>query len=150
MDGDRKATPFAADAPDQENSRFSPDARWIAYGSDESGTFEVYVRSFPGPGGKWQVSTAGGSNPRWRRDGQELFYLSADNKIVAVPVHLGATFEAGSPAPLFAVRPNEGSAGGSIYEVSADGQRFLVNSASGEVGSPPFALVTNWPALLKE
>ena len=104
MVGDRKATPFATEAPNQEESRFSPDGRWIAFQSEESGKPEVYVRPFPGPGGQWQVSTAGGGSPRWRRDGKELFYLSADNKIMAVPVRLGPTFQAEAPTALFSVR----------------------------------------------
>jgi Tol biopolymer transport system component len=142
--GDRKATPFATEAPNQSASRFSPDGHWIAFESDESGKPEVYVRPFPGPGGKWQVSTAGGGSPSWRRDGKELFYLSADNKIMAVPVRLDPTFQAGSPAVLFSVRP------GSNYDASGDGQRFLVNNESAEEGSPPLTLLTDWTALLKE
>ena len=80
----------------------------------------------PDPAGQWQVSTAGGGSPRWRRDGKELFFLSADNKIMAVPVRLGPTFQADAPTALFSVRPD------SLYDVSADGQRFLVNNPSGE------------------
>ena len=144
MVGDRKAAPFAIEAPHQEESRFSPDGRWIAFQSEESGKPEVYVRPFPGPGGQWQVSTAGGGSPRWRRDGKELFFLSADNKIMVVPVRLGPTFQAGSPAALFSVRPD------SAYDASADGQRFLVNSPSGEEVSPPMTLLTDWTALLKK
>jgi Tol biopolymer transport system component len=150
MAGERKASPFATEAPIQENSRFSPDAQWIAYKSDESGAFEVYVRSFPGPGGKWQVSTAGGGSPRWRRDGRELFYLSADNKIMAVPVRLSPTFQAGVPVPLFRISGSNEPVGISSYDVTADGQRFLVNSRSGDELSPPLTLLTDWTALLKE
>ena len=142
--GDRKATPFATEAPNQEDGRFSPDGRWIAFQSEESGKPEVYVRPFPGPGGQWQVSTDGGGSPRWRRDGKELFYLSADNKIMAVPVRLGSTFQAEPPTALFSVRPD------TLYDVSADGQRFLVNNPSGEESSPPLTLLTDWTALLKE
>jgi len=149
MAGDRKATPFATDAPIQEDSRFSPDAQWIAYKSNESGTSEVYVRPFPGPGGKWQVSTAGGGSPRWRRDGKELFYLSVDNKIMAVPVRLSPTFQAGPPVALFKLS-GSGEAFGSSYDVTADGQRFLVNNPLSELGSPPFTLVLDWPALLRK
>jgi Tol biopolymer transport system component len=151
MTGERKASAFATEASIQENSCFSPDARWIAYTSDESGRFEIYVRPFPGPGGKWQVSTAGGTHPRWRRDGRELFYLSSDNRIMAVPVQLGATtVEAGSPIPLFPVRLRQVSAEDSIYEVSADGRRFLVNSTSGEEPARTLTLLTDWTALLKK
>ena len=105
MAGERKITSFASEARTQEDSRFSPDGRWITYASDESGTWEIYVRPFPGPGGKWQVSTDGGRAPRGGGvTGRELFYLSADNKIMAVPVRLDPTFQAGSPAALFSVR----------------------------------------------
>jgi serine/threonine protein kinase/Tol biopolymer transport system component len=146
MIGERKATPFASEAFAQENSRFSPDGRWIAFASVELGTPtpEIYVRPFPGPGGRWQVSTAGGVFPQWRRDGKELFYISIDNKIMAVPVRLDSTFQAGSPAALFPVRRD------STYDVSADGQRFLVKSVSGEEGSRSLTLITDWTALFKE
>jgi len=147
MTGERKAFPFATEANIQEDSRFSPDGRWIAYKSDESGTLEVYVRSFPGPGGKWQVSTGGGSNPQWRRDGKELFYLSLDRKLMAVPVRLDAGFQAGRPAPLFAVQPIPGI---SAYDVSPDERRFLIKSVSGEEGPRPLTLLTDWTALLKK
>jgi serine/threonine protein kinase/Tol biopolymer transport system component len=146
-DGRGKAVPFATDAPSQFDSRFSPDGRWIAYESDEgSGTPEVFVRPFPGPGGRWQVSTAGGRNPIWRRDGKELFYRSAENKIMAVSVRLDPTFQAGSPAALFSVRPPPNRWG---YDVSADGRRFLVNTATGDESSPPLTLIADWTALLK-
>jgi hypothetical protein len=133
----------------QAESRFSPDGRWIAYSSDESGRWEVYVRPFPGPGGKWQVSTSGGDYPEWRRDGKELFYLSADEKfadekIMAVPVRLAPTFQAGAPVALFPV-PHV-----STYQVSLDGQKFLVNTFSGEQGSRSLTLITDWTALLKK
>jgi Tol biopolymer transport system component len=151
MTGERRASAFATEATVQENSRFSPDARWIAYASDESGRFEIYIRPFPGPGGQWQVSTAGGSHPRWRRDGREIFYLSSDNRIMAVPLSLGAaSLQAGSPVPLFPVRLQKVSPEDSIYEVSADGQRFLVNSVSGEEPARTLTLLTDWTALLKE
>ncbi|HEV2064114.1 MAG TPA: protein kinase [Thermoanaerobaculia bacterium] len=127
------------------DSRFSPDGRWLAYDSDESGRSEVYVQAFPGPGGKWQVSAAGGVIPRWRGDGKELFYLSLDNKIMAVPLETTPAFHAGAPAPLFAVHPG----GGTVYDVAADGKRFLVNSLPADQGSPPLSLLVNWTSLIK-
>jgi serine/threonine protein kinase/Tol biopolymer transport system component len=147
MTGERKAFPFATEALIQEESRFSPDGRWIAYKSNESGTNEIYVRAFPGPGGKWQVSTDGGTDPRWRRDGKELFYLSLDRKLMTVPVGLDGAFQAGRPAPLFAVQPILRI---SAYDVAPDGRRFLVKSPSGEQGSPPLTLLTDWTALLRK
>ena len=140
-----RASPFAAEALNQGNSRFSPDGRWIAYDSNESGRAEVYVRPFPAGPGTWQVSTAGGAFPNWRHDGKELFYLSADFKLMAVPVSADAKFHAGAPVPLFAVRP---SGVGTVYDVSSDGQRFLVNSLSSDAGSPPLDLFIHWAALL--
>jgi len=147
--GDRRASPFATEALEQWDSRFSPDGHWVAYQSNESGRFEVYVRPFPGPGGKWHVSTAGGGHPRWNKDGRELYYLSLDNKIMAVPVNLGASFRAGSPVELFAVHPTS-NPNSSVYDVTADGQRFLVNTVGSDEGSPPLSLVVHWPALLEK
>jgi Tol biopolymer transport system component len=144
--GERRASPFAADAEWQGNSRFSADGRWIAYDCDESGRAEVYVRAFPGPGGKWQVSTTGGAFPVWRRDGRELFYISSDSKLMAVPVGADGSFKAGNPAPLFAVHPGTGF--GTPYDVSSDGQRFLVDTTLADQGSPPLEVVVNWTALL--
>jgi Tol biopolymer transport system component len=149
MGGDRRASPFATEALEQWDSRFSPDGRWVAYQSNESGRFEVYVRPFPGPGGKWHVSTAGGGHPRWNKDGKELYYLSLDNKILALPVNLGATFHAGSPVELFAVHPTSNPFS-TVYDVTADGQRFLVNTVASDEGSPPLSLVVHWPALLEK
>ncbi|HTD51681.1 MAG TPA: protein kinase [Thermoanaerobaculia bacterium] len=146
VDGGGKTTAFATGGSSSGNSRFSPDGHWLAYDSDESGRAEVYVQAFPGPGGKWQVSAAGGANPRWRGDGREIFYLSLDNKIMAVPIEQVPTFHAGTPAALFAVHP----ALGTVYDVSADGKRFLVNSLPADQGSPPLSLLVHWTGLLKD
>ena len=101
LSGDRKAfsllqTPFS-----ESLGAFSPDGRWIAYVSDESGRPEVYVQTFPVSTAKWRVSTNGGTQPRWRRDGKEIFYLASDSRLMAVAVSAGASFEAGIPAALF-------------------------------------------------
>ena len=149
MGGDHSASPLSTEALVQNRSRFSPDGRWIAYGSNESGRLEVYVRPFPSLGGRRQVSTAGGGEPQWRRDGKELFYLSPDNKIMAVPVNADSTFRAGSPVALFAVHPSS-SFYGTSYDASADGQKFLINSVSADQGSPPLSLMVHWPALLEK
>ena len=146
---ERRVIPFAteAEAWNLANSRFSPDGRWVAYSSDETGRSEVFVRAFPGPGRKWQVSSSGGGHPVWRRDGKELFYLSLDNKIMAVPIASEATFRAGAPVELFSVNLkllNENRA----YGVSSDGRRFLVNSQSSDQASPPLELLVHWTSLL--
>src|SRR5262249_49265083 len=143
---EKKASPFAADALAQSDSRFSPDGRWIAYDSNESGQTEGYVRSFPSGAKTLQVSKAGGAVPTWRRDGKELFYLALDFKIMAVPIAEEGGLHIGPPAALFSIRPG----GGNVYDVSADGQRFLVNTLSADPQSPPFDLFVNWPALLKK
>src|SRR5262249_11753201 len=107
----------------QGDSAFSPDGRFLAYDSDESGRYEVYVQAFPGPSGKWQISS-GGALPHWRGDGKEIYYLSLDFKIMAAAVETAPAFHVGTPAPLFAIRPGTGSA----YDVAPDGNRFLVDS----------------------
>ncbi len=137
--------PFAAGSLAPAATRFSPDGRWIAYGSNESGRFDVYVRPFPTGAGTWQVSTAGGGLPVWRGDGKELFFLGLDSKLMAVPVEAGAKFHAGAPVALFAVQT---AGGGTSFDVSPDGQRFLVKSPVSDVASPPLDLFVHWTALL--
>ena len=146
--GDKKPelflqTPFA-----EQHARFSPDGKWIAYVSDESRTAEVYVQSFPPSGGKWQVSTKGGFTPRWRRDGKELFYLAPDRRIMSVDVKAaGTTFEVSTARALFEAPVDVASAAAANrYDVSADGQRFLVNAPVENTGSAPITVVVNWNA----
>lgn len=144
---DRKPILFLQTDFNEVGSDISPDGRWIAYSSNESGRSHVYVRPFPGPGGKYQVSTTGGLRPRWRLDGKELFYLADDNKMMAAEVKAGgATFEVGQVRPLFQTHP---FLSGAAYDVTADGQRFLVNTIVGEESSP-ITLVVNWPEELKK
>jgi Tol biopolymer transport system component len=148
LSGDRKPYPFLQTQFNERYGQFSPDGRWVAYFSNESGKYEVYVAPFPGPGGKWQISTGGGSFPRWRRDGTEIFYLAPDNKLMAAAVDGKAgTFEVGVVKPLFQTRVT-----GSRYEydVSADGQRFLINTAPVQAASAPITVVLNWTAGLKK
>ncbi len=128
------------------SSRFSPDGHWIAYSASDSGRLDVYVRPFPPGAGAWQVSTAGGGLPTWRRDGKELYYISLDYKMMAVPIVTVPKFHAGAPTVLFPVRA---SAAGVNYDVSADGQRFLVRLPASDVVTPPLDLFVNWTALLK-
>jgi WD40 repeat protein len=146
--GDRKPVPFLQTPFNEAPGQFSPDGRWVVYASDESGRREVYVAPFPGPGGKWQISTGGGANPRWRRDGTEIFYLSDDNKLMAATVNgKGTSFEVGTVKPLFQTRLTTLRY---EYGVSADGQRFLINAAPESVASAPFTVVLNWTAGLKK
>jgi hypothetical protein len=130
---------------DQVNGQFSPNGRWIAYESDESARSQIYVQGFLESGGKFQISTNGGSRPRWRRDGQELFYLSPDRKMMAVEVKATATtVEAGRPRELFQTRAASAPFVAPIYDVTADGQRFLINTAFDDPGGPPLTVVMNW------
>ncbi len=142
--GGRKPTPFLNTRFLERDAQFSPDGRWIAYISDESGRDEVYVAPFPGPGRKWHVSASGGIRPRWRQDGREIYYLTEDNSIVAVEVRQEeSTFEVGAAVPLFTIRPQRP---GTIFCVTPDGQRFLVNNSVAEEHPSPLSLVVNWAA----
>ncbi len=141
--------PFLQTAFSETNSRLSPDGRFVAYLSDESGRREVYVRPFPEGGGKWQISANGGNFQRWSRDGSELFYVEGQT-LMSVAVSTTGGFSAGSAKPLFE-HPGLGGGGGgsSTYDVSADGQRFVVvedvESEEGEEAKPPaIHVVENW------
>jgi eukaryotic-like serine/threonine-protein kinase len=149
-----KPVPYLQGRYNEQQGQFSPDGRWIAYSSDETGSYQVYVQSFPAGAGKFLVSTAGGSQPRWRRDGKEIFYISADGRLTAVAVKTEPRFEAGAPQALFDVRIPAGGLTDwfSHYDVAADGKRFLVNTvAAGSAGPAPtpITVIVNWPAAMK-
>ena len=147
MDGDRKPFPVVQTNFDERDGRFSPDGKWIAYESNESGRAEIYVQPFPGPGGKWLISTAGGQQARWRRDGKELFYMAPDNRLMAVPIQLasnGQAVEAGAPVPLFGMRIS----GLGDYMVASTGQQFLMNTVTEEATSP-ITVILNWDGAQK-
>jgi len=148
--GDRKPFPFLQTQFDEGGAVFSPDGRWLAYQSNESGRGEVYVAPFPGPGGKWQISNGGGRLPTWRHDGKGLFYLSTDNKLMAAEVTpKGSSVQVGVPRMLFQTNPTAGPTFARLYDVSPDGKRFLV-STTAEGASAPFTLVVNWTAVVKK
>jgi eukaryotic-like serine/threonine-protein kinase len=128
------------------NAQFSPDGRWIAYSSNETGSMEIYVSPFLSGNGKWQVSTGGGQEPRWRQDGKELFYVSQDGKMMAVPVKLGASFEAGSPVAMFQTHRRQSISSQDVfsYDVSSDGQRFLIITKMDEANAAPLSITLNW------
>jgi hypothetical protein len=148
MDGDRKPFPVVQTEFDERDGQFSPDAKWIAYQSDESSHFEVYVQPFPGPGRRVQISTNGGAQVRWRRDGRELFYVALDEMLMAVPIRFsnnGQEVEPGAPIPLFTTH-----IGGAIqgtnrqqYVASAEG-RFLLNELTESSSATPITLILNW------
>ncbi len=145
---ERKPFPFLQTEFNETRANFSPDGRWVAYQSNESGTNEIYVRPFPGPASKWQVSTSGGSRPRWRKDGKELFYHGNDNKIYAAEIKLNSsTAEVGSVVPLFHPHAFVGGFRDG-YDVSADGQRFLVSVLEQQTG--PVTVLLNWPGEIKK
>jgi len=152
LTGEAKLSPFLASPYNEVQGRFAPNSRWIAYASDESGKFEVYVRPFPAANGQWLISAAGGSQPEWRRDGKELFYISADRKMMAVPVTTdGTTFSAGVPRALFDVQvPEQVAPYATDYTVTADGQRFLVNTVIDQPTRSALTVVLNWTADLKK
>jgi dipeptidyl aminopeptidase/acylaminoacyl peptidase len=146
LSGDSKPAPFLRTEFYELDGHFSPDAKWIAYNSDESGKEEIYVQTFPVAGGKWQISKGGGTKARWRRDGNELFYLAPDRKIMAVEVKTGGTFQAGVPQPLFETRINNAFI---RYAVTATGQRFLLPAPMSEARSSPATVVINWTRAIK-
>jgi Tol biopolymer transport system component len=146
---DKRPNLFLSTLATEWHPVFSPDGRWVAYTSDESGRYEVYVQPFPARGGKWQVSPEGGNQPIWAPDGKELFYMSPDNKLMEADVSgTPATFQAGSPRVLFETRLK--GLLGRRYDVSPDGKRFLINSMIGEVKGNPMTLVENWAAELEK
>jgi len=146
------ASNFASTPFNEVQARFSPNRKWVAYSSDESGRFEVYVVPFPSPTDRVPISVDGGMQPEWRGDGKELFYLSADHKIMAVPVATdGSTFTALTPQALFSVEVIEPNAPyPNDYAVTADGQRFLVNSIVTEANRQTLTVLLNWPAAVKK
>jgi Tol biopolymer transport system component len=136
---------------DRAYGQFSPDGKWIAYSSTESGRWEIYVQPFPGPGTKSLVSTAGGISARWGPDGKELLYIALDDQLMAVPIQLasdGQSAEARTPVPLFTTR-----VGGALrqtewtphYVVAPDG-RFLMNTVVEDANASPITVILNWKA----
>jgi dipeptidyl aminopeptidase/acylaminoacyl peptidase len=134
-------TPFV-----ENQGRFSSDGKWIAYTSNKSGTFEIYVAAFPKPAEQKVISAAGGMWPRWNRDGTEIFYLDPNNTLTAVTVGVeGSGFTAGNARPLFKVHPRpQVRLDAYPYDVSPDGQRILVNNFIEETASKPITLFLNW------
>jgi Tol biopolymer transport system component len=152
----RQAFPVANTPFEERDGQFSPDGRWVAYNSDASGRPEIYLQPFPQATGRWQVSTAGGAQPRWRRDGRELYYVAPDGAIVAATIAFGPAGapDVGTPRALFGSdivdSARNGATNGHSYAVTADGQRFLVNVTTGAAATAPITLLMNWTALLKE
>jgi hypothetical protein len=153
MPGPGKAFPYASGEGRQRHARFSPDGRWVAYSSDESGRPEIYVQPFPATGAKWLVSTEGGDQAFWRGDGREIFFVNGKVELTAAEVRTGETFEAGSPRVLFPIRtPYTFSlaALGTPFVPAADGRRFLVNSLVEDREVTPILVILNWSAEVKK
>ena len=141
--GDRKSFPVLQTPFADADPRFSPDGRWLAYASDETGRREVYVQSFPTGRGKWQISTEGCSDPRWREDGRELFYRS-NRMLMAAPVSAGESFEAGTPIVLFDTK-----SGAHVFAPDASGERFLILAPTGKE-APPMTVLLDWTSRLEK
>jgi Tol biopolymer transport system component len=152
LTGERKPIPYL-ETPFEENTAcFSPDGKWMAYQSNESGRFQIYVQTFPAGGPKYQISSSGGRDARWRRDGKELFYVAADRHLMAVPIKLGASVEAGAAESLFPIPETHAEQTKLyVYEPSIDGQRFLIDVPVGvDTPAPPLTIVTNWQTGMKK
>jgi eukaryotic-like serine/threonine-protein kinase len=149
---ERVAKPLLQAKWTARNAQFSPDGRWVAYASNETGRMEIYVSAFPIANGKWQVSSAGGQEPRWRQDGRELFYLSAEGKLMAVAVTAGASFEAGLPTVLFQTHRRQPVSAQDFfsYDVSGDGQKFLIATRVDEANSAPLTVLLNWTSEMEK
>jgi len=152
---ERKIERFFATPFNEYQGRFSPDGRFVAYASDETGRFEGYVRAFPAGAERWQISAAGGWFPEWRRDGRELYYLSSRSEIMAAQVRrAGSRLVFGSPRRLFEttlprLSQSLGSVNNHLYTVTADGQRFLVMAPVTDPAQDRIAVIVNWGAALK-
>ena len=157
LTGERKPFAVVQSSFDEIEGQFSPDGRWLAYASNESGRFETYVRTFPETTGKWQVSTGGGVQPRWAKDGRELFYVTLDARLMSAPIHVASNaLEVGTPVALF---PTRLATGGNVvptsfiaraqYAVASD-DRFLMIVAADEASISPITIVQNWTAALKK
>ena len=150
--------PFLRTEFSENFGEFSPDNHWVAYAADESGRFEIYVRPFSpdsnaglaNAGGKWLISTDGGRSPHWRGDGKELYYISPDQRLMAVEVAVDSAFHAGVPKPLFTVPPSNAGTMFPPWGLTFDGKRFLFITPPQQTGQAPFTLVLNWPSLLKK
>jgi serine/threonine protein kinase len=155
LTGDRKPMPYLVSPFLKAQGHFSPDTHWVSYTSDESGTQEVYVQPFPmASSGKWPVSNGGGSQPRWSRNGKELFYFRPDETLMAVDVNTaGGTIQLGVPKALFRA-PVLGGTGGATgnawrWDISPDGQRFLINTALDDSSSSPITVLLNWQSAIR-
>ena len=150
LEGERKPVPYLQTEFSESQGQFSPDSRWVAYVSNESGREEIYVQPYPADGGKWQVSTDGGTQPRWRADGKELFYLTVDSKVMAADIQAGETFRAGVPRLLFQAPEVNPILPETVfhYDVADNGRRFLIDVVAENTERTPVTIVLDWQAEL--
>ncbi len=149
LEGNRQPRPFLKTPAYEQNAVFSPDGHWVAYSSSESGQTEVYVQAFPGPGGKWQISSGGGDRAVWSKNGRELYYYLG-TRLMSVAVTTQPAFAAGSPQPMFEGRsPTLAANVTSLYDVAADGRFIMARGAGAESGSSKVHVVLNWMEELK-
>jgi serine/threonine-protein kinase len=148
---DVKLVDYAVADAVQTGAAISPDGRYVAYSSNESGTREAYVQTLPAGGGKWQISSGGADSVAWRSDGKELFFKSLADEFFEVPVSMGTRFEPGTPKALFKRGVNRSTSTSALsrWTVTPDGQKFVVN-ASRESRGLPFSVILNWPATLPQ
>jgi serine/threonine protein kinase len=152
----RQARPLVQSQWLIRNAQFSPDEKFVAYASSETGNWEVYVSPFPTFSSKWQISRGGGEEPRWRGDGKELFYLAPDGKLMAAEVKSeaknSAGFESGSPIPLFQTHPRQPMSAMDFfsYDLTPDGQKFLVNSRVESSNTAPLSVILNWSSEMEK
>jgi hypothetical protein len=143
--GDQKLSRMLESKANEANGQISPDGNWLAYASDESGVWNIYVTTFPGAAGKFQVSVGGGTEPRWRDDGKEMFYLDTNGVLTAVSIIPGSTFSRGTPQSLFRVhaRAPLSNTDAFSYDVVKDGSRFIVNRYVKPSFVPPLGILLN-------
>ncbi len=146
LGADRTPHPFIQTAFQERDGQFSSDGKWVAYQSNEGDHFEIYLQPFPGPGDRIQASVGGGQQVRWARNGSELFYIAADQRLTSVRVTFGATGKLvlGAPVPLFRTESDSSFMTRQQYVVSPDGQRFLINAATDAIDPPSITLILNW------
>jgi Tol biopolymer transport system component len=146
LGADRTPHPFVQTAFHERDGQFSPDGKWVAYQSNETGHYEIYLQPFPGPGNRVQVSAGGGQQVRWAKDGSELFYIAADQRLTSVRVIFGANGKLvrGAALPLFRTELDGSFMTRQQYVVSRDGQRFLMNAATDAIDPPSITLIINW------
>ena len=145
LTGEKKPTPIVQSPASEVEPQFSPDGKWLAYTSDETGRGEVYVQPYPPTGERWKISTEGGRQALWRRDGKELYFVNEERKFFVVDIIPGVKFDFGSPRFLFDMRANVFNVRNS-YVPSRDGQRFLVNTIV-DPTEPPLSVIQNWAGI---